>query len=410
MFGMKASNVFQSYLVRAGIINLTIQHATMALFCTEYLLSAPFRLMTPDGEIWQYAKSGYYVLQNCAVLYWFDHLMSSVEEAVPVPMNELDVQLLSCINSFLKAYGIQSKLKDIFKNEAIDSLTRICCYSPRDLKTRTEPFDLEWRTLRIRNVIERRLDESNGINRKVFQELYGMNHFKCPRVWCYAFTKGFNGLLARDEHVKRHDRPFNCIDMGCPYHKLGFETEVKLNRHITRNHPWAVDNGFQFPQLPRHIHKGDSICKAAERGDETAVESFFEAGADIHERNRYREGRTPLMLAAKNGHIGVCKLLLNKGADVNFKGPAGITALHAAVEAGEEEVVRYLLTVRGIRLDEEAKGGINSLHFAAKAGHLQIFDMLLKTGKVSIKARGKTPWPPRSWQTQIGRASCRERV
>jgi hypothetical protein len=122
-------------------------------------------------------------------------------------MNELDVQLLCCINSFLKTYGIQSKLKGIFKNEAIDSLTRICCYSPRDLKTRTEPFDLEWRTLRIRNVIERRLDESNGINRKVFQELYGMNHFKCPRIWCYAFTGGFNRLLARDEHVSRHDRP-----------------------------------------------------------------------------------------------------------------------------------------------------------------------------------------------------------
>ena len=58
-----------TYLVQAGIINLSIQHASMAFFCTEYLLSAPFRLMTPDDEIWQYAKSGYYVLQNCAVLF-----------------------------------------------------------------------------------------------------------------------------------------------------------------------------------------------------------------------------------------------------------------------------------------------------------------------------------------------------
>jgi ankyrin repeat protein len=404
VFGMEASNDFQSYLVQAGIINLSIQHANMALFCTEYLLSAPFRLMIPDDEIQRYAKSGYYVLQNYAVLYWFDHLMSSVKKTLPVPVNELNVydQLLHCTNSFLKAYGIQSKLKDIIKNEAIKSLTGICCCLPRDLKTRTELFDLEWRTLRIRNVIERLLDkgESNGINQNVFQELYGMNHFKCPRIWCYAFTGGFNGLLARDKHVKRHDRPFNCIDMGCPYYKLGFETEVKLNRHVRRNHPWANDNGFQFPQPPKH--KEDTIYKAAGRGDETVVEYFLEAGVNIHESTN--AGVTPLLLAAENGHIGVCKLLLNKGADVNFKRPrrsTGMTALHAAVKAGEEEVVRYLLTVRDIRLDEEAKGGVNLLHFAAEAGHLQIFDMLLKTGKVNIEARGRTPWPPRSWQTPI---------
>ena len=73
---MEASNDFQSYLVQAGIISLSIQHAKMALFCTEYLLSAPFSLMILDDEIQRYAISGYYVLQNYAVLHWFDHLIS----------------------------------------------------------------------------------------------------------------------------------------------------------------------------------------------------------------------------------------------------------------------------------------------------------------------------------------------
>ena len=227
-----------------------------SIYCRLHLDS-----LVPDDEIRRYAASGYYVLQNYAIVHWFDHLMSSVEKTLPVLVNELDVydQLLRCTNLFLKSYGIQSKLKDIFKDEAIGSLTRICCCSPRDLKTRTELFDFEWRTLRIRSVIERLLDkgESNSIKPKVFQEFYGINHFKCPQTWCYSFTRGFNGLLARDEHIKRHDRPFNCIDMGCPFYKLGFETEVKLNRHIMRNHPWAGDNrdnGFQFPQPPRHMY------------------------------------------------------------------------------------------------------------------------------------------------------------
>jgi ankyrin repeat protein len=358
--------------------------------------------MILDDEIRRYAISGYYVLQNYAVLHWFDHLILSAENP-PFREDELDVydQLLRSTSLFLKAYGTQSKLKDIFKNEPINSLTGICGCLPQDLKTRTELFDLEWRTLRIRSVIERLLDkrESNNIDEKLFWEFYGMNRFKCPRIWCYGFTKGFDKLLARDEHVTRHDRPFSCIDKGCPFYKFGFETEAKLNRHKTRNHPWADDNVFQFPQPPRR--KEDTICKAADRGDKAAVEAFLEAGANIHETTNNMGGETPLLLAAKNGHIGVCKLLLNKGADVNFKGPAGMTALHAAVEAGEEEVVRYLLTVRGIRLGEKAKGGINSLHFAAKAGHLQIFDMLLRTGKVNIEVQGRTPWPPRSVRTPI---------
>jgi ankyrin repeat protein len=280
--------------------------------------------MIRDDEIQRYAGSGYYVLQQYAVLHWFDHLIFLFSPENPsFRENELEVydQLLRSTSSFLKVYGIQSKLKDILKNEATDSLTGICGCLPQDLKTRTELFDLEWRTLRIRSVIERLLDkcESNNVNEKLFRKFYGINRFKCPRIWCYGFTEGFDKLLARDEHVKRHDRPFSCIDNGCPFYKLGFETEAQLNRHITRNHPWADDNLVQFPQPPRR--KEDTICSAAERGDKAAVEYFLEAGAHIHETTNLLGGETPLLLAAKNGHIRVCELLLSKGADVNFKGP-----------------------------------------------------------------------------------------
>jgi hypothetical protein len=159
------------------MISLSIQHAKMALFCTEYLLSAPFSLMILDDEIQRYAISGYYVLQNYAVLYWFDHFIFSAENP-PFREDELEVydQLFRSTSSFLKAYGIQSKLKDVFKNELINSLTGICCCLPQDLKTRTELLDLEWRTLHIRSVIERLLDkcEAKKIDEKLFREFYGM--------------------------------------------------------------------------------------------------------------------------------------------------------------------------------------------------------------------------------------------
>ena len=56
-------------------------------------------------------------------------------------------------------------------------------------------------------------------------------------------------------------------------------------------------------------------------------------------------GSTALMLVSKNGHLSVCKDLLDMGADVNRINPSGNTALMGAAETGSfsvcEELIRY---------------------------------------------------------------------
>ena len=48
-------------------------------------------------------------------------------------------------------------------------------------------------------------------------------------------------------------------------------------------------------------------------------------------------------LAAMRGFVPILEMLLEQGADVNEADERGCTALHLAVEQGQEEAVRVLL-------------------------------------------------------------------
>lgn len=53
---------------------------------------------------------------------------------------------------------------------------------------------------------------------------------------------------------------------------------------------------------------------------------------------------SPLMQAAKHGHVGVAEVLLAAGASVNFfSEDRGVTALHHACECGQASIVRILM-------------------------------------------------------------------
>lgn len=124
----------------------------------------------------------------------------------------------------------------------------------------------------------------------------------------------------------------------------------------------------------------DEVCTAAERGDVEAVRRLLNQDCGLLEA-RISEGnllRTPLMLAALEGHMEVVTFLVEEGADVNARDADGETPLCMAAGWGHEEVVAFLLS-RGADARTSNRHGSTPLHEASCEGHLRIVRLLLHT-------------------------------
>ena len=97
-------------------------------------------------------------------------------------------------------------------------------------------------------------------------------------------------------------------------------------------------------------------------------------------------GWTCLMTAAWNGHLSICRLLLDKGAQVGAINSIGFTPLYYAAFQGHVEIVR-LLCDRGADVEERYMNGWRPLHQAAVYGHISIVKELIDGRNAEINAR-----------------------
>jgi len=76
-------------------------------------------------------------------------------------------------------------------------------------------------------------------------------------------------------------------------------------------------------------------------GEESEARRLLKQGADVEARGNTL-GITPLRLAAFYGFTGVCRLLIEHGADVTAKDPKGKTALMQTMGTGHAETAMFL--------------------------------------------------------------------
>jgi uncharacterized protein len=161
--------------------------------------------------------------------------------------------------------------------------------------------------------------------------------------------------------------------------------------------------GGQTELAARLASMGDpDLCEAAALGDTARAEERLAAG-DSPER-RSSDGWTPLHLAAYMGHAPVARILLARGtpvdavssnamantplcaalagrgsadvvqllvdagADVNFRAALGVTPLHLAASRGADPLVQLLL-VRGADPSARMDDGTTPAAIAASRGH-----------------------------------------
>ena len=128
-----------------------------------------------------------------------------------------------------------------------------------------------------------------------------------------------------------------------------------------------------------------ALRTAAEKGYADIVKILLQRGAMVDYAGRSSE--TPLMYVmsspdANNEELeDVAKILINAGADVNAKGRIGNTALHSAAGNNKIHLVRLLIK-SGADVNIQNNEGQTALSTARKKGYKDIVSILKGAGTV----------------------------
>ncbi|MCE9507445.1 MAG: ankyrin repeat domain-containing protein [Alphaproteobacteria bacterium] len=156
-----------------------------------------------------------------------------------------------------------------------------------------------------------------------------------------------------------------------------------------------------FPSKQQRLN--NKLWTACYNGKLTKVEQLLAEGADTEMRS---DGKTPLLMAASNGHVNTVRLLIDKGAKTSARDSEGRTLLITAIRQGERKVTEMLLEQRDFDLDIKAKtnSDVTALHQAAERGWDNIVLALLEKG-ADIHAKMDTGKTPLHWAASGGNFS-----
>jgi ankyrin repeat protein len=121
------------------------------------------------------------------------------------------------------------------------------------------------------------------------------------------------------------------------------------------------------------------VALAAYLGQKETTEYLISKGADVNAVARNTTGFTALTGAVANNHTEIAKLLVKRGAQVNYQYEGGFTPLMAASENGNVELVRFLLA-NGADPNAKTGDGKSPMSFANEKNHLEVVEALKKQG------------------------------
>lgn len=296
------------YIVQSEELDERSIECDLAVICISYLSSPWFDKAIEENAINNYAKQGYYSFQDYALTKWDHHLKAFVETGAAFLNEDTNIERYHRISNVLSTFAQKYK-DDIFMppNEERDSRVAQEC-SMFEGYGFYQDLVLIWKHLHARRgddhkqrnkvnigTLESALRENRKQLEKVamsnmidsdattFKERYGKYPFKCDRLLCDWFYRGFEDADGRDNHLKRHDRPYRCPVPDCSIVEFGFSTNKDREKHIRAYHPDdAAVSGFV--QLPRELIEDA-------RFDCEICGNLFtrKANRDAHVRSHYGE-------------------------------------------------------------------------------------------------------------------------
>ncbi|XP_052670662.1 histone-lysine N-methyltransferase EHMT1 isoform X2 [Harpia harpyja] len=138
---------------------------------------------------------------------------------------------------------------------------------------------------------------------------------------------------------------------------------------------------------------------SARQGELQKVLLMLVDGIDPNFKMEHQSKRTPLHAAAESGHVDICHMLIQAGANIDTCSEDQRTPLMEAAENNHLETVKYLIKA-GALVDPKDAEGSTCLHLAAKKGHYDIVQYLLSNGKMDVNCQDDGGWTPMIWATE----------
>lgn len=155
-----------------------------------------------------------------------------------------------------------------------------------------------------------------------------------------------------------------------------------------------ADAQQQVPDEHAKLSLNSPLMNAAQHGHEAALKLLLEKGADVNYRDEMT-GWTALMLAALNGHMTAAQILVESGADTNMLNVIDQTALDVAAARQKTDVQDFLDERTSTRPQVKGQKSVRpSIIEAARNGNMALVRELLDQGEVDKNATdedGATP-------------------
>ena len=149
---------------------------------------------------------------------------------------------------------------------------------------------------------------------------------------------------------------------------------------------------YKFDVLTTDKKGQMALHHSARSGSYELFTYFIDMGAHIESKNNL--GWNCLHIAAQNGHLKLCKKLIDKHKlDLHLADEDGWTALHHSARNGSYELVMFFVDM-GIDFKSKNHLGENCLHIAASYGHVNLCKRLINKHNFDVELTDNDGWRP----------------
>ncbi len=127
------------------------------------------------------------------------------------------------------------------------------------------------------------------------------------------------------------------------------------------------------------IFEASTLGRLDSVGQKETTEYLIGKSVDVNAVARNTTGFTALTGAVANNHTEIAKLLVKRGAQVNYRYEGGFSPLMGASENGNIELVNFLLA-NGADPNAKTRDGKTPLTFAKEKKHSEVVETLKKHG------------------------------